>query len=145
MPTSFTFRPVSFLTPARCLALLAVASLGFARNAAAQTAPAPAVRITQVDATNLRLRIDNPMQQRSELSVVRQASGQVLHTATYRDAAYGCRLNFSNLPDGQYSLVLKAGAERYRYTVQVQHHGATAAVREMATRQTQNLLATTEK
>jgi len=143
MPTSFTFRLASLLTPARCLGLLAVASLGFARNAAAQTAPP--VRIAQVDATNFRLRIDNPAQQRSQLTVLRQASGQVLHSTAFRDAAYGCRLNFNNLPDGQYTILLKTGPERYRYTVQVQNHGATAAVREMATRQTQNLLATAEQ
>jgi hypothetical protein len=143
MKTPFTSRLVSLLTPVRCLGLLAVASLGFAHNAAAQTTPP--VRITQVDATNFRLRIDNPTKQRSQLTVVRQASGQVLHTAAYRDAAYGCRLDFGKLPDGQYSITLKAGPERYRYTIHVQNHGATAAVREMATRQTQNLLATAEQ
>jgi hypothetical protein len=143
MHTSSAFRFASLLTPARCLSLLAVASLGFAHHASAQTSPP--VRLTQVDDTNFRLRIDNPAQLRSQLTVVRQASGQVLHTASYRDAAYGCRLDFSKLPDGQYSIILKTGPERYRYTVQVQDHGATAAVREMATRQTQNLVATVEQ
>jgi hypothetical protein len=141
MQTSLTARLASLLTPARCLGLLAVASLGFGHSAAAQATPP--VRITQVNATNFR--IDNPTQQRSQLSVVRQASGQVLHSTAFRDAAYGCRLDFSKLPDGQYSLLLKTGPERYRYTVQVQNHGATAAVREVATRQTQNLLATAEQ
>jgi hypothetical protein len=143
MQTSFSPLLTSWWSSARCLVALSISLAGLSQPALAQSVPP--VRIAQADATSLRLRIDNPAQRPSQLSVVRQASGQVLHSTSYRDAAYGCRLNFSQLPDGLYTIVLKAGPERYRYTVQVQAHGGQVAVREVTTRQTQNLLATAER
>ncbi|WP_201983605.1 hypothetical protein [Hymenobacter rubidus] len=130
----------------------ALFSTGFLFGAAALAQPAHAqapipqpVQMTQVDAVSLRLRINNSGQQPAHLLVLHLDNQTCLLNETHREPAYGTLLKFDTLPAGRYAVILRVGADRYRYTVQVDNHkagGPTIAVRETTTHRVESGLAT---
>ena len=78
------------------------------------------VQLTQPDASSLRLRFENPTRQPARLQVLNLTTDNLLLNETHREPAYGTRLKFDTLPAGRYTVLLRLGRDRYRYTVQVQ-------------------------
>ncbi|MBF9142074.1 hypothetical protein [Hymenobacter properus] len=118
---------------------------GMAQPAQAQTQATEPVQMTQPDAQSLRVRINNPAQQKASMQVIDLNTNQTLLNETYRTPAYGTRLQFNGLPAGRYAVLCRVGANRYRYTVDVAapQAGATSiAVRETTTRRVETGLAT---
>ena len=116
-------------------------------SAGAAQAQQPAVRMSQPDATSLRLRFDNPTQRPACLTVVNLSSGESILTENHREMAYGTRLKFDKLPAGAYAVLLRMGRNRYRYTVQVAADAAgqpAIAVRETTTHRVESGLATAQ-
>lgn len=129
----------------RAVLLGALALLGsvFARPAQAQQ-PQP-VQLTQPNASSLRLRFDNPTQRPARLVVLDLTRNVTILNESHREPAYGTLLKFDTLPSGRYVVALRVGANRYRYTVQVEAKGpgaTTVAVRETTTHRVESGLTT---
>ena len=152
MKTFFRFRLALFATQltaaakdARPVLVGALGLLGAALGLPAQAAPTEPVQVTQPDAANLRVRISNTSHKAIYMQVVRLENGQWLLNETHRVPAYGTLLKFGGLPTGNYAVLVRVGANRYRYTVQVAtpKTGATSiAVLETTTRRVESGLAT---
>jgi hypothetical protein len=153
MKTTFRLRPAQFATSVAAaqkvrsfvVGALALLGAGLARPAQAQVLPAEPVQVTQPDGQSLRVRFNNPTQQKASMQVIYLSTGQTLLNETYRTPAYGTRLQFNGLPAGRYAVTCRVGANRYRYTVDVAapQAGATSiAVRETTTRRVESGLAT---
>ncbi|UYZ58247.1 hypothetical protein [Hymenobacter latericus] len=93
-----------------------------------QAMPGQPVSLERVDEVSLRVRISNPAQQLGQVQVVSLVSGKTIFSETYSEQAYGHRFNFSVLPAGRYAIVVKAGEQQYRYTLQLQAAGKQRAV-----------------
>ena len=113
----FTTLRSSFATAATAVALF----LGTASAAQAQEA-AP-VQLVRADASSFQVRIVNPAQESGRVQVVQLSTDQVLFSEATKAPAYGHRFGFSTLPTGNYAVLVKVGAARYSYTVQVRHEG----------------------
>ncbi|MBO2011466.1 hypothetical protein [Hymenobacter negativus] len=125
------------------LSALALLASAFALPAQAQQ-PQP-VQMTQPDASSLRLRFNNPTQRPALLTVLDITRSYTLLNESHREPAYGTLLKFNTLPSGRYVVALHIGANRYRYTVQVDAKapgGTTIAVRETTTHRVESGLAT---
>lgn len=154
MKTTSASRPAQVATPAtsatqgaRSLVVGALALLGagLACPAQAQTPATEPVQVTQPNAESLRVRISNPARQKASMQVIHLNTSQTLLNETYRTPAYGTLLKFNGLPTGRYAVLCRVGANRYRYTVDVdaRHPGATSiAVRETTTHRVESGLAT---
>ncbi|KUG05849.1 hypothetical protein [Solirubrum puertoriconensis] len=120
--------------------LLGLLTLGGALAAApVQAAPGQSVQpvaLERVDAVSFRVRISNPAAQQGQVQVLSLASGKTLFSENYAAPAYGHRFNFGVLPAGRYAIVVKAGEQQYRYTLQLQADGQyrTVAMRSMRAR-----------
>ncbi|KUG05850.1 hypothetical protein [Solirubrum puertoriconensis] len=86
------------------------------------------VTVQKVDDVSFRVRVSNPRLQPGRLEVQNLTNGQVLFSQEYTDKAYGHRLNFNNLPEGRYAILVKADKLQYRYTLRLQDCGAQRAV-----------------
>ena len=112
----------------RCSFVAAAAAL------ASLLAPAPVqaqqtaayVVLTQVDARNFRLHLNNPDQQRTRIEVVQLRDDQPLFSTTTSAPAYGHRFNFGGLPSGRYAVVLRTDLATQRYTVVVRNTAEAA-------------------
>jgi hypothetical protein len=149
MKTFFRFRLSQFATEvarnARPVLVVALSLLGTAVALPAQAAQTEPVQVTQPDAANLRVRISNTGPKPMRMQVVNLSNGQYLLNETCRLPAYGTLLRFSGLPTGSYAVLVRMGANRYRYTVQVttpQPNATTIAVRETTTRRVESGLPT---
>ena len=106
---------------------LAALLLGLAaRPARAQQHPR--LCVTSVDAQSIRVRIDNATRLPGRVQVLSLGTGQVLFNEAYCAPAYGHRFSFRDLPAGRYVLLLRTAGTEHRYTLQVQHGAAGAAV-----------------
>lgn len=101
------------------LALLA-AGLGTALPAQAQSSHRPQpVCIDQVGPFAYLVRVSNPAGLRGEVQL-RQLNGKKLLYQQYsRGTVFGKCLNVQELPDGQYSFVVKVGQQAYNYTLDI--------------------------
>jgi len=143
--TRFSTQVAAAAQHARPVLLGALILLGSACTLPAQAQQTQPVQMTQPDASSLRLRFDNPTQRPASLIVLDQTRGISLLNETHREPAYGTLLKFDTLPTGRYVVALRVGANRYRYTVQVETKtlGATTiAVRETTTHRVERGLAT---
>ena len=152
MNASFTLRPAQSVattpSPTRTLlsgttfraALLGmVAVLGSAGAALAQKPAAQQpqwVQTKQVDAQSLWLTIDNPELKAMQMQVVNLGTNDCLANELSHKPSYGCKLNFSTLPAGQYAVMLRVGREHYRYNVLVQKQPATSTIVVQGLKQT---------
>jgi hypothetical protein len=108
------------------IAVLGTASAALAQKPAAQQPQW--VQTKQADAQSLWLTIDNPEQKAMQMQVVNVGTNDCLANELSHNPSYGCKLNFSTLPTGQYAVLLRVGRERYRYNVQVQKQPATSTI-----------------
>ena len=134
MKTSLTFRAAN--ATANSSTAIRTTVLGLLPGAAAWSTPAlaqevQAVHTKQADAESLWLTIDNPAQHRMQVRVVQRSTNACISNEVNHQSSYGCKLNFSKLPAGQYDVVMRVGQERYRYSVEVQAQHSTISVREM--------------
>jgi hypothetical protein len=149
MKTTFNLRNaksfVAVTSAARpaLLGLLALAGTCLSTPARAQqTQP---VQVTQPDAESLRIRINNTSKKPATLQVMHLNNSNMILSEVHREPAYGTLLKFNNLPSGRYAVMLRVGANRYRYNVQVDKKApglATITVRETTTRLVESGLAT---
>ncbi|AYA37859.1 hypothetical protein D3Y59_12885 [Hymenobacter oligotrophus] len=115
--------------------LLGLLALGGALAASpVQALPGQPVSVERVDEVSFRVRISNPGLQPGQVQVVSLSSGKTLFSETYADATYGHRFNFGVLPAGRYALVVKAGAQQYRYTLQAAGKQRAVAMRSIKVR-----------
>ncbi|MCR5888186.1 hypothetical protein LRS06_10500 [Hymenobacter sp. J193] len=122
--------------------LLALGALCFPHSTQAQQQTTP-VTLETPTAETVRLRIQNPAQQRGSVQVVSVRTGQLLFKENYAAPAYGHRFDFRNLAAGRYALVVRVGEDCYRYTVQVAPATANLplVVRPVKTRPSKEMLA----
>jgi hypothetical protein len=149
MNTTFNLRDAKSLTAVSStarpalLGLLTLAGAGLGTPARAQqTQP---VQVTQPDAESLRIRINNTSKRPATLQVMHLNTSNTILSEVHREPAYGTLLKFNNLPSGRYAVILRVGANRYRYHVQVDKKApglATITVRETTTRLVESGLAT---
>ncbi|MFD2718184.1 hypothetical protein ACFST9_05630 [Hymenobacter monticola] len=147
MKRSISLRPAQQLTGAtssasvlRALLLGGLAVLGTAGAALAQDAPS--VKAVQGDGQALWLTVENPKQERMHLDVVCLTHNANLTSATNRQASYGSKLNFREVPAGKYAVLLRVGRERYRYNVEVSKgQETTISVPELTSAQTPAVVA----
>jgi hypothetical protein len=123
MNTSLNFRSSQSLAATtstsalRALLLGGLAVLGTAGTAMAQSAPS--VKAVQGDGQALWLTVENPNQERMRLDVLCLKHDTFLTSETNRQASYGSKLNFGEVPAGKYAVLLHVGREHYRYNVEV--------------------------
>ena len=110
----------SFVAAAAALTSLLAAAPVLALQAAAPVA------LTQVDARNFCLHLNNPGQQRTRIEVVQLRDDQTLFSASTSAPTYGHRFNFGGLPSGRYAVVLRTGPATQRYTVVVRNTAEAA-------------------
>jgi hypothetical protein len=115
-PQTSSFAAPKAVRPA-LLGLLALAGTGLASPAQAQNSRP--VSVTQPDGQTLRVRIYNAGKKPAVLRVVKLDNNRWILNETHKEPAYGTLLKFSNLPSGRYAVLLRVGADRYRYHVQV--------------------------
>jgi len=94
------------------------------------------VTVQKVNDTTFRVRIQNPTQQAGRVRVTSLVTGQTLLDDRYNAPAYGRALDFRDLSDGQYLIVLHVGASKYRYTVQVHNRPQFSVALRMRTMKT---------
>ncbi|MBG8556391.1 cupredoxin domain-containing protein [Hymenobacter guriensis] len=121
--------------------LLALGAFSFPH--ATQAQQETPVTLETPTAETVRIRIQNPAQQRGSVQVVSVQTGQLLFKEQYAAPAYGHRFDFRNLAAGRYALVVRVGKDCYRYTVQVAPAAADLplVVRAVKTRQSKEMLA----
>ena len=115
----------------RLAALGLVAGFGLAAGSPAHAQQAQSVQ-TKTEAESLMLTVENPTQQRMQVQVMQVSSQTCLSSEINHQPSYGTKLNFAQLPAGEYAVLVSVGRERYRYAVQVQAQNATTiSVREL--------------
>jgi hypothetical protein len=110
-----------------------VAGMGLAASNSAQAQQVQPVR-TKAEAEALLMTIENPTQQRVQVKVMQLSSNTCLSNEINHKPSYGCKLNFAQLPAGEYAVMLRVGREKFRYAVQVQPQAqrSTISVRELS-------------
>lgn len=140
-----TVRPVAAACGRPTLLGLAIA-LGVGAQSPVLAQATPSVLVTQTDATSLRVHINNPTSKPAKMRVSFLGTGRSVLSETHEEPVYSTLLKFEKLPAGKYSLQLRVGADRYRYTVEVQRptpETSRIAVRELTTRLVAPVLAST--
>ncbi|WP_400192955.1 hypothetical protein [Hymenobacter sp. B81] len=107
----------SLLQASRLLVLAAVASFGLSSAAQAQSAGAKPVSVDQVADFTYLVKVCNPTLQAGQVKLVRMSDNAVLYRSTSYSPTIGKKINFRELPDGQYALVVKVGQDVHRYTL----------------------------
>ncbi|GAB2944273.1 hypothetical protein GCM10027048_06280 [Hymenobacter coalescens] len=64
------------------------------------------------------IRVSNPKQLPGQLRIVRANDGAIMYWGSItRNASFGQKFNVANLPDGQYTFVVKIGSDVRRYAL----------------------------